>query len=231
MVYIVLLFTGSLSKPPAAAYAQRASSTLSTIPAGLVDIGTVAPSQSGTSQRSRFEICPSWQIRHSSLELCLTPQAITHRAEVSDPANYITQPNTVSCGKAAPTSRVFHTPPKRCTVSDEKHRPAQRVNLFMSTGNEPLLLNQMCHNVQHSLVVSDRTQALNPDHTGMSEGQNRCQDAVGKTKTRLRSYAQSQLWGSDAVRQFKDLRSAIVERVTLSHPDRGKALCMRTDAS
>jgi hypothetical protein len=59
----------------------------------------------------------------------------------------------------------------------------------------------------------------------------RCQDAVGKTKTRLRSYGLSQLWGSDADRQFKDLRSAIVERVTLSHPDHGKALCMHTDAS
>jgi hypothetical protein len=111
IVYIVLQFTGSLSKPPAAAYAQRASSTLSTIPAGLVDIGTVAPSQSETSQRSRFEICPSWQIRDSSLELCLTPQAVTRRAEVSDLANYTTQPNTVSCGIAAPISRVFHTPP------------------------------------------------------------------------------------------------------------------------
>jgi hypothetical protein len=44
----------------------------------------------------------------------------------------------------------------------------------------------------------------------------RCQDAVGKTKNRLRSYGLSQLWGSDADRQFKDLRSAIVERVTLS---------------
>jgi RNase H-like domain found in reverse transcriptase len=59
----------------------------------------------------------------------------------------------------------------------------------------------------------------------------RCQDAVGKTKTRLRSYGLSQLWGSDADRQFKDLRSAIVERVTLAHPDHGKALCMHTDAS
>jgi hypothetical protein len=43
---MVLLFTGTLPKPPAAAYAQRASSSPSTIPAGLVDIGAVAPSQS-----------------------------------------------------------------------------------------------------------------------------------------------------------------------------------------
>jgi hypothetical protein len=34
IVYIVLFFTGSLSKPPAAAYAQLASNTPSTIPAG-----------------------------------------------------------------------------------------------------------------------------------------------------------------------------------------------------
>jgi RNase H-like domain found in reverse transcriptase len=59
----------------------------------------------------------------------------------------------------------------------------------------------------------------------------RCQDAVGKAKTRLRSYGLSQLWVSDADRQFKVLRSAIVERVTLSHADQGKALCMHTDAS
>jgi RNase H-like domain found in reverse transcriptase len=59
----------------------------------------------------------------------------------------------------------------------------------------------------------------------------RCQDAVGKTKTGLRSYGLSQLWGSDADRQFKDLRSVIVERVTLSHPDHGKAFWMHTDAS
>jgi hypothetical protein len=130
IVFRVLLFTGSISKPPAAAYAQRASSALSTIPAGLADIGTVAPYKSETSQRSRFEICPSWQIRNSSLELCLTPQAVTHRAEVSDPVNYTTQAITVSCGRAVPTSRVFHTPPRKCTVSDETHRPAQRVNLL-----------------------------------------------------------------------------------------------------
>jgi RNase H-like domain found in reverse transcriptase len=59
----------------------------------------------------------------------------------------------------------------------------------------------------------------------------RCQDAVGKTKTRPRSYGLSQLWWSDADRQFKDLWSAIVERVTLSHPDLGQALCMHTDVS
>jgi hypothetical protein len=87
----------------------------------------------------------------ASIELYLAPQAVIHRAEVSYPANYATQPNTAGCGIAAPTSRVFHIPPGMCTVSDETHRPAQRVNLFMSTGHTPLFLNHMSHNVNDTV--------------------------------------------------------------------------------
>jgi hypothetical protein len=49
---------GSLPKPPAAAYAQRGSSTPSTIPAGFVDKGTVAPSQLGTSNEADLRYVP-----------------------------------------------------------------------------------------------------------------------------------------------------------------------------
>jgi hypothetical protein len=90
-------------------------------------------------------------IRHSSLELCLTPQDFACRAEVSDPADYTTQPNTVGFGIEAPTSRVSYIPPRVCTVSDEIHRPAQSFNLFMAKGHKPLFHNHMHHNVQDTV--------------------------------------------------------------------------------
>jgi hypothetical protein len=112
------------------------------------------------------------QVRHSSLELCLTPQAVAHRAEVSDPANYTTPPNTVGCGIAAPTSRGFHTPPRMCTVSDETSTGAKSQSIYVHWIQTSVSQSYEPEHTRYSLVASDRAQALNPDHTSLSEGPN-----------------------------------------------------------
>jgi hypothetical protein len=55
-----------------------------------------------------------------------------------------------------------------------RHRPAQRVNLFLSTGHNPLFLNHLCDNVQDTVssLLTGRKLST-PNHTGMTEGPNK----------------------------------------------------------
>jgi hypothetical protein len=101
---------------------------------------------------------------------------------VSDPANYTTQPNTVGCGIAAPTSTVFPTPPRIRTVSDETPTGTKSQYIAVHWTQSSVSQSLVRKRKRYSLVAPDRAQALKPDHTGMTMGPEQDVVAVFKCK-------------------------------------------------